>query len=310
MPSARIAPRALAAARIAFVVAALVFGWVGLRPHGEEIGRAMAAASAPRVALAGLLVLGGLALTGTVWRRILAGYGHHVPRRAADGVFFPGQLGKYIPGSVWSLGAQAEMARRLHVPARTTVSVGLVFLWVHVATAAVVAGLLAPSPTATSSGAVVALRASAVAGGAVAMAAPVLHRLGGRLARAAEPLDLGWRGVGGITALMGTVWALYGAALVAVLPPGVVVDGGPGRLLLVGVGAFAASYVAGVLVVVAPAGAGAREAALVALLAPTLGLPVAAAGALLVRVVHTVADVVIAGLAWVAARRPGPPSSR
>lgn len=303
--------RALAAARAAFLVAAVAFGWWGLRPHWDAIGRALGAASPARVALAFLLTLAGLAITGSVWRRILAGYGHDVPPRSGDGIFFLGQLGKYIPGSVWSLGAQAEMARRLQVPPRTTVSVGLVFLWVHLATAAIVAGLLVGPVTAGGPVVGVAARALAVAAGAVALTPAVLGRLGTRLARAAEPLHLDPRGVATVVALMAVVWLLYGAACVAVLPPAAVLDaGGAGRLLGPVAGAFAASYVVGVLVVVAPAGAGAREVALVALLAPTLGVPVAAAGALLVRVVHTAADVAIAGIAWLAARGPGPRPGR
>ena len=64
--------------------------------------------------------------------------------------------------------------------------------------------------------------------------------------------------------------------------------------------AFAASYMVGVVIVLAPAGAGVRELTLIALLAPLLGVPSATAAALLMRVVHTIDDFAIAGIAWLA----------
>jgi uncharacterized membrane protein YbhN (UPF0104 family) len=72
-------------------------------------------------------------------------------------------------------------------------------------------------------------------------------------------------------------------------------------------GAVAAAYLVGVLVVIAPAGVGAREATLGLLLAPTLGVPAAAAVALLSRLVHTVGDLALAGVAWWLARRADDP---
>ena len=66
-------------------------------------------------------------------------------------------------------------------------------------------------------------------------------------------------------------------------------------------GAFALAYAVGVVIVVAPAGAGAREALIVVLLAPMLGVPEATALALLARVVHTVGDGVMAPGWWYAA---------
>jgi uncharacterized membrane protein YbhN (UPF0104 family) len=294
---------ALDVARGLFLVAAVGFGWLALRSRGAEIRAALAQVSPGRVLLALVIVLGGLALTALVWRGLLAGFGHRIPARPATALFFVGQLGKYIPGSVWSLGAQADMARRHRVPARTTVAVGLLFLWVHVGTAATVGALLAEAPEGWQVSPWA--RALVAVIGLAAVSPPVLERLAALLA--VDRLRVPWRGFTAILATMAAVWAAYGAALVLVVPPvDVAAAGGAGVLLPGYVGAFAVSYVVGVLVVLAPAGVGAREGVLVALLAPTLGLPVAAASALLIRAVHTVADFAIAGLAWAAARW-GPP---
>ena len=50
------------------------------------------------------------------------------------GIFFVGQLGKYLPGSVWSVLAQAEMGARLDVPRRRSGVVGLVSIGLGVLT--------------------------------------------------------------------------------------------------------------------------------------------------------------------------------
>ncbi len=95
---------------------------------------------------------------------------------------------------------------------------------------------------------------------------------------------------------MAVVWSLYGASLL-VLVPG---PESPGFVAVVG--AFALAHAVGVLVVIAPAGVGAREAVLVALLSPSLGVPGAAAVALLSRVAHAAADFLVAGAAAAWAR--------
>ena len=102
----------------------------------------------PGAVLVGLtaagLVLLGLLTTCGAWLRLLAGYGHRLPREDGRRVFFVGQLGKYIPGSVWSMGAHADLARGFGVPVRVTVGTSLAFLGLNVATAGLLAfGMLA-----------------------------------------------------------------------------------------------------------------------------------------------------------------------
>src|SRR5262249_25679279 len=63
--------------------------------------------------VAGVLGLGGWMMA---WRAILTGLGSRLPLRAAVRVYFVSQLGKYIPGSVWALVAQMELAKEHHVP--------------------------------------------------------------------------------------------------------------------------------------------------------------------------------------------------
>ncbi len=294
---------ALDVARGLFLVGAVAFGWWGLRSSGPEIRAALANTSPVRVVVACVVVMAGLSLTAAIWRRILAGYGHALPVRAASAIFFVGQLGKYIPGSIWSLGAQADMARAHRVPPRTTVAVGLLFLWVHLASAVAVSALLgdlAAWPALDHPW----LRVMTAVAALVGLMPGVLAWVGDRLARADVPLRLTWRDSGWLIGIMSVVWLAYGLGLVLVVPPDDLAEaGGISAVLAPFTGAFAIAYVVGVLVILAPAGVGAREATLIALLAPVLGLPVAAATALMIRAVHTVCDFAIAAIAWLAAGR-------
>jgi uncharacterized membrane protein YbhN (UPF0104 family) len=101
-----------------------------------------------------------------------------------------------------------------------------------------------------------------------------------------------------IAVLLLVTWTLYGLALHAVSPPAGAAYGVGDAMV-----AFTAAYAVGVLVVLAPAGLGAREAVLTLLLTPFLGVGGAAAAALLTRLVHTAADFSIAGAAWLLGRR-------
>jgi uncharacterized membrane protein YbhN (UPF0104 family) len=145
---------------------------------------------------------------------------------------------------------------------------------------------------------------------------PVLNRLIARALRLARrsplpvPLDLGTvLRVAGWTL---AVWACFGLhAWVLALGLGA----GGAMLPLEATAAFAFAWCVGFLVVFAPAGAGAREAALVLLLTPTMSTAAATVLALTSRLVVTVADL-LGGLVALAAERRGrrpeqrPPASQ
>lgn len=278
--------RALRGARTTFVLLALACAWWGFRGRWSEVADAIAETGPLRLAAATALVLPGLALTGVLWRRLLRWTGSEVGTLDAAAVFFVGQLGKYVPGSVWSVAAQAQLGRRHGVPARSSVAASSVFLVVHTATGLLLGGLL----LALAGSGPVPYAAAAAVVGAVALAPPVLRRLADRLS--GRGTRLGGREVAVACGLMAGTWLAYGASL-AVLASG---SGADAPHLVGAAAAFALAHAAGVLVVLAPAGLGAREGVLVALLAPALGVPGAAAVALLSRVVHALADFLVAGV--------------
>ncbi|WP_170970298.1 lysylphosphatidylglycerol synthase domain-containing protein [Nocardioides jishulii] len=286
-------------ARVLFLVAVVAGAWWSLREEGDEVAAALATTTVGSLALSLVLVLVGLGVTGALWGRIFRLHGARVPARDVAAIFFVGQLGKYVPGSVWSIGVQARMAHGHAVGARATVSTSLIFLWVHLATGSLAAGLAlpwVPGADELPGGRWVASGACVLTGLA-ALLPTVVHGVTRWLARSE---DAAWGVVDtwSAVALMTPVWTAYALAMVLLAPEGGLRWSVESYAALMA--AFALGYVAGVAVPVAPAGLGAREGVVVLLLAPTLGLAPAAAVAVLARVVHTVADFLIALLAWLA----------
>jgi uncharacterized membrane protein YbhN (UPF0104 family) len=288
--------RWMPALRGVFLAAVLVFAWLGLRGRWDEVGDALRHVSPGGVLAALLLVLLGLLATGVLWWRLMARLDAPLPFVDGLATFFVGQLGKYIPGSVWSIGAQAELARRHSVPARATVTAGLLFLGYHVDTAVLLGavtlltgGLDSPWPDWVSW---IGL-ALAVVGLLPAVVGAAGRRVAGRT------VQLGWGDTALVVALMAIAWAAYAVAL------GLLAPGQPWSHLAAFAGAFAVAYAVGVVIVFAPAGVGAREAVFVLLLTPVIAVGPATALALLARVVHTAADALMAAGWWFAARRVG-----
>lgn len=292
--------RALQGARVAFVLLTVACAWWGFRGRWGEVGSAMAATGPVRLGAAVGCVVVGLALTGLLWRLLLARLGSEVSAREASAVFFVGQLGKYVPGSVWSLAVQADLGRRYAVPVRRSVTASALFLLVHTATGLVVGGALALGGVFGADlpeGPLTAWPLLVTFVGAVALLPPLLRWAGDTLAGRGVRTIVTIVDLGRVVVLMAAVWTAYGVALVLLVGH----DGpGPGAA----VAAFALAHAAGVLLVVAPAGVGAREVVLVALLAPVVGVPAAGAAAVLVRVAHALADFLLAGAAAAWGRAP------
>ncbi len=128
--------------------------------------------------------------------------------------------------------------------------------------------------------------------GLVCLAPPVLTRLVGTdapaaAARAAGPA-VDARGIGRAVGWALVMWAAYGVHLWLLVRPQE--TSGRADLLLLATGGYALAWTAGFLFVIAPAGAGVRELALVAALAPVLDRPSALAVTVLSRAVMTVGD--------------------
>ncbi len=291
--------------RYGFVAVALAAAVYAVQREWDEIVPALR--QMPLGLVLGSLGVGVVYLLMTMmsWRSVLGDLGSRLGPRATFAVFFVSQLGKYVPGGVWNVVAAGELGADHRVPRRRSLSAMLVTLFVSI-----VSGLAVGVPTlaATAGG----------LGGAyrwlwlllpvtlVLLAPPVMNRvlaLVMRLARR-EPLEHPLTARGTLTAV---AWAV-GAWLVAgvqvwLLALGTGVEPSPASWARV-TGAYAVAWVVGFLVLVVPAGLGAREVVLLALLAPL----VPGDGAVLVlvlvsRIVQTVADVALAAAGLVVSRR-------
>lgn len=265
-----------------------------------------------RVAPATLVLAFVLALLAPIftlfgWRVLMADLGSSVPVPPAAGIFFVGQLGKYVPGSVWSVLAQAEMGTRLHIPRRRTAVVGLISIGMAAITGLVVGLPALPFLLRRQSGLAVWGSLLLVLPLVVVLVWPpllnALVALGLRmLRREALERSLSARSILVTAGLFTLAWVASGAQLWvltrAVAAPGT----GQAHLAYVSVCGFALASSLGMFSVLLPAGVGVREGLLAVALAPSLPLGATAAVVVLSRFIVTLVDLVCAAAGWVWAR--------
>ena len=291
---------ALALLVVAAVGLAVARNWVAVSADLRKIDAGSLLLAAGLVSLAPIFTLLG-------WRCILADLGSPLHLAPAGGIFFVGQLGKYVPGSVWSIVAQAEMGTRLDIPRRRSAVVGLITLGV-----AAVCGLVVGLPalpalfhrddTASLVWALLlALPLFAVLlwprllNGGIAVGLRLLrrerleHRLSGRaVLETAGYFIAAWVASG-----------LHAWVLVSAVGESTV---SPGRLAVVSICGFALASTLAMFTVILPAGVGVREGLLVLLLAPVTSPSAATAVVVLSRFLTVVSDVVFALAGWAWAR--------
>jgi glycosyltransferase 2 family protein len=294
------------AVRAALVVA-FVLLVVELASQWREVSASIHSLSVLGIGASAVVTILAVGTTVLAWRALLAGLGARLPLRAAVRIFFVGQVGKYIPGSVWPVLAQMELSRDYGVDRPKSASASLVVLALAVPAGGIAA--LATLPFVSAS----ALRHYGWALAAVPVFMVVLHpavlsrllALGFRLLRRpalTQPLRTA-------TVLTGAGWLLVSFVLYGIATWCLLRDLHPAvhgaRLLALAVGGYALAWTAGFLVLVLPAGAGVREAVLVLTLAPALASGPALLLAVVARLLATIADLVWAAIG-VALRPRGP----
>jgi uncharacterized membrane protein YbhN (UPF0104 family) len=237
------------------------------------------------------------------WRRLLADLGSKLSIPVAARVTFIAQLGKYVPGAVWSFAAYVELGHDYDVPRRRGGASVMVALAVAVATGLLIAAVSLPlaSPAAARK---YVLFLSVVPVIGVCLAPPILRRLLNfalKIIRL-EPLEQGvsWQGLGVATGWSVAGWLVAGLQVWLLLSN--MTTRGGGHLLPISVGAYALACTAALMLVVFPGGIGAREVIMVAALTPVLPQGAALAVAIVVRAVTTAADLALGGVAVALAR--------
>lgn len=288
--------------RWAFLVIVVAFAAWAIVKERHELGRAWHQVTPFPVGTALVLSVVGAVVGFPQWRELLAGLGSKVPIRPAIRVYFLGQLGKYIPGGVWNIVAQASLARELKVPRARSGSAGLLAIVVALPVLAAVSAVTLSISGRQVLGAywwtlliVVPLLAFLhpdVLVKLAAFAARVTHRdipleriPGRRIVRSAL-----WTALGQLASGLGLMFLVK-----------MFTGSYPSPLVTIGV--FSLGLLAGMLVVLAPAGAGAREAVIVLGLSPYLDRDAALLVALLARVLSILADGILAGLSVLIAQQ-------
>lgn len=276
---------AFGAAGLTFLVLAFVDTWrdtqADVLPSSWRLGAALVASAS------------GMACAASAWLVLLGSR-----RRSLAAGFFMAQLGKYIPGGFWQVAGQVGLARRDGVPlARASVAFP-----VHAIVNVAAGGVVALSYVVLGTGA---RRWMGLLG---LLTLPLLHR--------------GWmiRSAGLVARLRGRtldpdvvppqraiframVWSI--ATLVAAGIAFALVAPGIAAPVRAVVPAWGVAWTIGFLVLIVPAGLGAREAALVAALGPfgsTAGL---VAASVIHRIVTMVAEMLMIVVSHLWARAGG-----
>ena len=288
------------------VVAALFVGGVGYAVvrQWSDVRPLLGELSWQALGLAAVSVFAGIYATLLAWRAIMADLGYPLPQTAAMRVFFVSQLGKYVPGKLWPILVQMRMGRAYQIPVRASGAAAVVFLLMVIGSGLVVAvptlPLLGGAAWSTYWWTALVL----VAAVAVALP-PVLNRLLALALRITKreplPRPMTFRGIAVAGAWSAVAWFAYGVHVWALARD----LGAENSLWLyaVATGGFAAAFCAGFLFPVAPAGAGAREVALILLLGAALARPQVTVIALISRLLFTLLDALWAAIGALAARR-------
>jgi glycosyltransferase 2 family protein len=279
----------------------------GLASQWTQVHDALAKLSGYDVAGAAVCVIAGLGAMVMAWRALLADLGSPLPLPAAIRVMFVGQLGKYVPGAVWAVAAQVELARDHDVPRRRSAAASLVSMATTLVVGLIAAGVMLPLTSAHAVRqywwvlAITPLVAVCLYPKIIKFGLDLALRLLRR-----PPLQESVSGAGMARALAWTTlgWLCYGAHAWFLIR---VFAGDSPHTFALALGAYALAWAVGFLIIFFPGGIGPRELALIAVLSPVMSSASALVVALASRVVMTIGDLFWAslGLAIGRARHPG-----
>ena len=235
------------------------------------------------------------------WRRILAGWGQRLAFGPAARTWSVANLGRYVPGKVWSVAGLVVLAQRAGVEPGPAAASAFVIQAVSLGSGVAVVAAVTPHSAPPLRLALAGL--AAIATVLVLVWRPTALWLG-RVVNAIAPLEpLAPSAVLAGTLLTVLSWGTYGAAL-WMLARGLIHDAPVPLPLTTAIGAFTLGYILGLLALFAPGGVGVRELVLVGLLAPFVGTGGAVAVSVASRVLLTLTEAAAALLTLPLRTRP------
>jgi hypothetical protein len=251
----RVVQLALAAIVVALVARRIIAEWGAV-----ELALAEARPNWLALAASGVVVLATYAVLIETWRVILRGWQHDIPFPDAARIWTISNLGKYLPGKVWSITALAVMSREYGVSAAEGATASVLVTLINTIVGFAVAIVAGTSLLRLPPVMVVFVALMAVAVLASPSALPRLGLLAGKLFKREIVLrPLAHRVLLGAAVLTCVAWLMYGVAF-WLFAKGVL-GIAPGALWNY-VAVFAGSYLIGFLAIFSPAGVGVREGAM------------------------------------------------
>ena len=248
------------------------------------------------ISAATALVLVTYALLIEGWRRVLGAWDSHLPFRQAARIWFLSNLGKYVPGNIWSLTAMGVMAKKRGLSALAASGSSVIMQMVSLATGAaivmVTSAKLLGQPLLVGAAVLVLV---IVLLSAPKFLPPLAVWVGGLIGRDIVPPSVPATSIWTAAFASTLSWLFYGLAFQLFVRG--LLGTAPGEISSY-IAVYTAAYILGFISPIAPAGLGVREFTLAAFMTQ-LGLANEADAALVAiaaRLWLTIVELVPSGL--------------
>jgi uncharacterized membrane protein YbhN (UPF0104 family) len=287
----KVAQWIFAAAVLLFAASSLATQWTSLETRLPQIHFQWR-----WILLATLLILITYALLIEGWRRILVAWDSHLPFAVAARIWFLSNLGKYVPGNIWSLTAMGVMAKRRGLSPIAAAGSSVIMQTVSLATGTgivmVTGAKLLGKPLLVGAAVLILV---AVLFAAPRFLPPLASWIGGLIGRDIAPPSVPPTSIWTAAVASTLSWLLYGIAFELFVRG--LLGAAPGELSSY-IAVYTAAYILGFISPIAPAGLGVRELTLAAFMTQ-LGLANEADAALVAiaaRLWLTIVELVPSGL--------------
>lgn len=297
--------------QVALTIAVVVFaGWYLWRQWSDASEHGLRLGFHPGwMLLASAIILGTFLLLVEMWRRVLGALGYLLPYGTAARIWFVSNLGKYVPGRIWTVTSLAMLAGERGVPVGVSGASSILVMVANIATGFSVVLVMSAGTVRRLAGGTAGIAAVTIGLFLLLIASPYIashwNRLASRFPRMQLSVSIPQTAI--VIAIVGCTlsWFLYGLAFLCLVRALIGPVSAPYSAFVT---TNAAAYLVGYLAIVAPAGIGFREVALATLL-PAMQIATAPQAAVITvasRIWLTVLEIAPSLVALAAGRRRAP----
>ncbi len=291
-----ILPKLLLVMRYVLLVAVVVFAVYYLVGQWAGVSQAISTISWLSLVVSFVFVLLGLTAGTLSWVSVLNGLGPRVPVARASQVMLVGQLGKYVPGSVWAYVMQMELGRQYGILRPRVLVTGLYAAGIGVVSSLILGSFALPVVVQGHTELLWLFLLLPI--GLVCLHPRIMTTLASLVLKMFRRPPLDHRVTFAVIA-RAVGWSLasyifYGLHLWILVNS--LVDPSFGTLILL-TGAVALGFTVGLFAFIFPSGVGVREAILIGAMTILLTVPQATAISLVSRLLFSASDILAAGIA-------------